>query len=98
MRARVRLDDGGRQNAHLIVRAQNIEVMDAIAEAVLVAVNLGRGRDGEMEGPATLVLVTDRLHAHLRNRFFDRLGVGEPAFVLDFKDHGFGRLFKNYAP
>ena len=80
MRTGVRLDDGGRQDANQVVRAQHIEMMDAVAEPVLVAVDLGIGLDFEVKRAATLVVVADRLHAHLGDGFVHRLSVGKSAF------------------
>jgi len=90
-------DDGGRKDAHLVVRPQHVEVVDPVAEAVLVTVDLGRRRDREVKGPARLVDVADRLHAHLSHRLLHDLGVGEPAFVLDFEDQGFAALSKRFS-
>ena len=73
--------------------AQHVEVVNAIAEAVLEAADFGGRRDCQMEGTATLVRVADRLHAHLGDGLHHRFRVGQPRFVLDFEDHGFAHFF-----
>ena len=69
----VRLDDGGREDAYLVVRPQHVEVVDAVAEAVEIAKHArGRG-DDEMKRSATLLAVAHRLHAHLGDGLRDAL-------------------------
>ena len=73
---------------HLRVRTQQVEVVDVIAEAILVAKHLRRRADQEVKRAATLVGVAARLHADLGDRFRDRLGILQTGFVLYFQDHG----------
>src|ERR1700722_3345693 len=62
-------------------------MMDAVAEAVPIAKDVGTGADAQMERAATLVRTAGRLHAQLGDGLVDRLGIAETGFVLNFDDH-----------
>ncbi len=84
----VGLDDAGRQQSHLLMGRQEIEVVNAITEAVEVAKHRGRLADHDVKRVTALPVVAQRLHAQLGQPFSDRLAVFEARFVLDFEDHG----------
>jgi hypothetical protein len=77
-----------RQDANLVVALEHVEMVNTIAETVLVPANFCRRRNRKVKRPAALVLVADRFHAHFRDRFPNRFGVGQTSLVLDFEDHG----------
>src|SRR5256885_2032963 len=83
----MRLDDARAEDPYRRVGRQQVEVMNAVTEAVAVAKDLGRGCDAEMVRVTALVAVAHRLHAKLGDGLDRRLGILEPRFVLDLEDH-----------
>jgi hypothetical protein len=88
----MRLDDARTEDTHLFVVAEHVEMVNAIAETILESTDFGGRRHREMERATTLVVVADRFHAHLGDGLGHRFGVGQPRFVLDFKNHAYAHF------
>src|SRR5206468_2216015 len=72
---RMGLHNAGRQDAHLAMRRQKVEVMDIIAETVLVTKLAGLRTDAQVKGMTALTRIADRLHANFGYRLGHGFGV-----------------------